>query len=298
VTVVANRPSPLSRAEVRRRPGRWRRTTSRGTWYVVVTMLALLFLSPLLTVLMGSFKTPGEAAHTPPSYVTTHVSFNNYRRLWVGDIGISQSIVNSATVAVATVVMTVIIALLAAYGFQRFPFRGSNALFLVMLASIMVPFQVLLTPLYVVLGHLHLTNSLVGLVVVISTFQLPFATFVIRTSFAAVPTELYEAASVDGAGMWATLRMMLPLLRPGIITAGLFAFFAAWNEFFAALILLSDQTKFTLPVILTTLVNGARGSIDWGLLQAGVVITILPCLVIFIALQRYYVRGLVAGSGK
>jgi multiple sugar transport system permease protein len=98
--------------------------------------------------------------------------------------------------------------------------------------------------------------------------------------------------------MWSTLRMMLPLLMPGIITAGLFAFFAAWNEFFAALILLGDQTKFTLPVILTTLVNGARGSVDWGLLQAGVVVTILPCLIIFVALQRHYVRGLVAGSGK
>jgi multiple sugar transport system permease protein len=133
---------------------------------------------------------------------------------------------------------------------------------------------------------------------VVTTFQLPFATFVLRNSFAGIPSELYEAASVDGAGMWSALRMLLPLLRPGLITAALFAFFAAWNEFFAALILLSDQTEFTLPVILTTLVNGARGSVDWGLLQSGVVVTILPCLVIFIALQRYYVRGLIAGSGR
>jgi multiple sugar transport system permease protein len=261
-------------------------------------MIALLFVSPLVSVVIGSFKTPQEASRTPPSYVSAHLSTHNYTQLRLSDLGVNQSIINSAAVAVATVVLTVLIALGAAYGFQQFPFPGSNALFVLMLASIMVPFQVLLTPLYVVLHDLHLTNSLVGLVVVITTFQLPFATFVIRNSFAAVPRELYEAAAVDGAGMWKTLWMMLPLLRPGIITAGLFAFFAAWNEFFAALILLSDQSKFTLPVILTTLVNGARGSVDWGLLQSGVVVTIVPCLVIFVALQRYYVRGLVAGSGK
>jgi multiple sugar transport system permease protein len=222
----------------------------------------------------------------------------NYTALGISDIGVGQSIINSAVVAIATVVLTVVIALLAAYGFHVYPFRGSNVVFVLMLAAIMVPFQVLLTPLYVVLQKVQLTNSLAGLIIVVTTFQLPFATFVLRNSFAGIPTELYEAASVDGAGMWNTLRMMLPLLVPGLITAALFAFFAAWNEFFAALILLSDQTKFTLPVILTTLVNGARGSVDWGLLQSGVVVTIVPCLVIFIALQRYYVRGLIAGSGR
>ncbi len=261
-------------------------------------MIAVMFVAPLMAVFIGSFKTPAEAAHNPPSYVTANLGVSNYRALMGSDIGVQQSAINSAIVAIATVTLTVAIALLAAYGFQLFPFPGSNLVFVAMLAAIMVPFQVLLTPLFIVLGRLHLTNSLVGLVIVLTTFQLPFATFVIRNSFAAIPKELYEAAAVDGAGMWSGLRMILPLLAPGLITAGLFAFFTAWNEFFAALILLSDQTKFTLPVILTTLVNGSLGSIDWGLLQAGVVITIIPCLIIFLVLQRHYVRGLVAGSGK
>jgi multiple sugar transport system permease protein len=298
MTLITATPAPASIARSGPRRRSRRKTTSRATWYVVASMLALLFISPLISVLIGSFKTPQAAGQTPPSYITAHLSLRNYTELRLSDIGVNQSIINSAVVAVATVVLTVVIALMAAYGFQQFPFPGSSVIFILMLASIMVPFQVLLTPLYVVLHDLHLTNSLFGLVIVISTFQLPFATFVIRNSFAAIPRELYEAAAVDGAGMGKTLRMMLPLLRPGIITAGLFAFFAAWNEFFAALILLSDQSKFTLPVILTTLVNGARGSVDWGLLQSGVVVTILPCLVIFVALQRYYVRGLVAGSGR
>jgi multiple sugar transport system permease protein len=290
--------APAGQAIRAHRPKSPREKLSRGTWYLVVVMLALLFVSPLVSVFLGSFKTPLEAARTPPSYIPGKLSLRNYTELRLSDIGVGQSAINSAVVAIATVVLTVLIALFAAYGFHRFPFPGSNALFVLMLAAIMVPFQVLLTPLYVVLQHLHLTNSLVGLVIVITTFQLPFATFVMRNSFAGIPQELYEAAAVDGAGMWNSLRMVLPLLRPGLITAALFAFFAAWNEFFAALILLADQSKFTLPVILTTLVNGARGSVDWGLLQAGVVLTILPCLVIFVALQRHYVAGLIAGSGK
>jgi len=288
---------PATAAPAARAPGR-RRRVGPLVWGVVATMVALLFASPLVAVLLGSLKSPAEAAQVPPTYVPRSVSLQSYATLWASSVGVGQSILNSLVVALATVVLTVVLALLAAYGFHRFPFPGSSVVFIVLLAAIMVPFQVLVTPMYVVLDALHLTNSLVGLILVVTTFQLPFATFVIRNSFAAIPAELYEAAAVDGAGMWSTLRMMLPLLRAGLITAALFAFFAAWNEFFAALILLADQDKFTLPVILTTLVSGARGAVDWGLLQSGVVVTIVPCLVIFLVLQKYYVSGLVAGSGK
>ncbi|GHS88786.1 ABC transporter permease [Actinomycetota bacterium] len=280
-------------------PGRSRaRWTGTAVWVLVSAMVVVLFASPLVAVLLGSLKTRAEAAAVPPSYLPRTLSPDSYTALWASDAGVGRSILNSLVVALAAVALTVVLALLAAYGFHRYPFPGSGALFVLLLAAIMVPFQVLVTPMYVVLDALRLTNSLVGLVLVVTTFQLPFATFVIRNSFAAIPPELYEAASVDGAGMWSSLRMLLPLLRAGLITAGLFAFFAAWNEFFAALILLADQDRFTLPVILTTLVSGARGAVDWGLLQSGVVVTILPCLVIFVVLQKYYVSGLVAGSGK
>lgn len=275
-----------------------RRFGTQFTWYLVLSVISLAFISPVVVVLLNSFKSPTVAIASPPVYLTTHPSLENYTRLWTSGLGIEQSLVNSAVVAVASVLLTVSVALLAAYGFQRYAFRGSQAIFVLMLAPIMIPFQVLLTPLFIVLFHLHLTNTLVGLVLVNTTYQLPFSMFVIRVSFATIPRELYEAAAVDGANAWKTLRMVLPLVRPGIITGALFAFLAAWNEFFAAIILLADQSKFTLPVILTTLVNGARGSIDWGLLQSGVVVTIIPCLVIFIALQRHYVRGLITASGK
>lgn len=270
----------------------------RATWYVVSAMVALLFLLPLVAVLLSSVKSPAEASQSPPTYVPRNVSFENYTSLDIGGSGIWSYLVNSALVSLGTVAGTVVVATLGAFGLSRYPFWGSKALLVAILAAIMVPFQVLVTPLYVVLGTIGLDNSLVGLALVYVTFQLPFSMFLMRNSFDAVPQSIYEAAAVDGASRLGVLRLVLPLVAPGLATCALFAFFAAWNEFIAALILLSDQEKFTLPIMLTTLVTGELGSVDWGVLQAGVVLTIVPCVVIFLALQRHYVRGLTAGAVK
>ena len=282
----------------RRGNPRARRGLGRGIWYVAAACLALLFASPLVFGFLDSLKSAGETVQIPPSYLPHHPVLGNYTSLSVGGLGIDRFFVNSLVVSVATVVCTVIIAGLAAYGFARYSFRGSRVLFLVMLAAIMVPFQVLMVPMYALLNRLSLTNSLTGVILVITTFQLPFATFVIQNSFAAIPDDLWEAAAVDGAGVWRSLRLTLPLVRAGLITAGLFAFFTAWNEFFIVLILLSDEPKYTLPVVLTTLLTGTLGSIHWGILDASVVITAVPCLVLYAALQRHFVRGVMAGMGR
>jgi multiple sugar transport system permease protein len=268
------------------------------TWYVVGAAIAFLFVSPLLFGFLNSLKSPTEAVQIPPSYLPRHPTLGNYTSLNIGGLGIGRFFLNSSIISLATVVSTVVIATLAAYGFARFGFPGSRVVFLVMLAAIMVPFQVLMVPMYTILNDLSLTNSLIGVVLVITTFQLPFATFVIQNSLAAIPEDFWEAAAVDGAGTWRSLRVALPLALPGVITAGLFAFFAAWNEFFIVLILLSNEEKYTLPVMLTTLLTGTLGSIHWGVLDASVVITALPCLVVYAALQRHFVRGIMAGMGR
>lgn len=144
---------------------------------------------------------------------------------------------------------------------------------------------------------LGLQNSLLGLTLVYSTFQMPLAVFLMRNSFAQVPGEMIEAAEIDGCSTMTVLRrVLLPVVRPGIISVALFAFFSSWNEFLAALVLLSDDSKFTLPIFLTTIANGEVGSINWGALEAGVIVTMVPCVAIFLLLQRYYIRGIVAGS--
>lgn len=269
-----------------------------GARIVVSAMVLLLFALPLLSVLLSSFKTPAEASLSPPTYLPTHLSAANYTELSIGGAGIWSYLSNSLVVSVGTVILTVVVSTLGAYAFSRLPFPGSGVLFRVMLGAIMVPFQVILTPLFLVMRHLHLDNSLFGLVLVYSSFQLPFSLFLMKNAFDGIPRQLFEAAEVDGAGSGRTLAVMLPLVRPGLVTTALFAFFAAWNEFIAALVLLADQDRFTLPILLTTLVNGQMGSINWGILQSGVVLTILPCAVIFLVLQRHYVSGLVAGAVK
>lgn len=163
----------------------------------------------------------------------------------------------------------------------------------------MIPFQSILNPLFVLLRWMHLQGTLFGLALVYTTFQLPFAVFMMRNSFDAVPREIEDASLIDGCNSLQSLRMiMVPLVLPGIVTAGLFAFFGSWNELLAALILLGDARNYTLPVMLLNAQSGQLGAVDWGLMQAGITISILPCAVLFLLLQRFYINGLIAGAIK
>jgi multiple sugar transport system permease protein len=163
----------------------------------------------------------------------------------------------------------------------------------------MVPYATLLIPLYVLLRGLGLQNSLLGLSFVLAMFQLPFATYMMRISFEAVPRELEESALVDGAGTFGVLRrILLPAVRPGVITVALFAFLAAWNDFIAPLILISDSAKSPLPLAIAILRQQTMGAIDYGATEAGVVVMAVPCLVLFVLLQRHYVRGFMSGAIK
>jgi multiple sugar transport system permease protein len=163
----------------------------------------------------------------------------------------------------------------------------------------MVPYATLLIPLYVLLNSIGLQNSLVGLALVLTMFQLPFATFMMRISFEAVPRELAESAYVDGCGTFtALLRILVPAVKPGLITVGLFAFLAAWNDFIAPLILINDSDKVPLPLAVANIRGQVMGVVDYGATEAGVVILALPCVVLFLILQRHYVRGFMSGALK
>jgi multiple sugar transport system permease protein len=270
-----------------------------AAWYVFATIIALLFLLPLVLLLLTVFKTPGQAAATPPGYLPHPFSVGNFSQLFGSGVDLMPYVLNSLTVSLGTVAGTLLLTILAGYGFANFRFRGSGILFVCLLAILMVPFQSILTPLYVVLKDIHLQNSLFGLVLVYITYQLPFGLFVMRNSFSAIPRAISEAAEVDGASTLRRLwRIHLRLVVPGVVTVAIFAFIAAWNDFIAALILLSDQSKFTLPVELLTLETGQFGVIDWGVLEAGVFISMVPCVLIFLLLQRYYLGGVLSGAVK
>jgi multiple sugar transport system permease protein len=274
------------------------RARSAG-WYVYATVIAILFLLPLALLVLTVFKTPGQAAATPPSYLPHPFSTGNFAKLFGSSVNLMPYVVHSLIVSLGTVAGTLLLTIPAGYGFANFRFRGSGVLFACLLVILMVPFQSILTPLYVVLKDVGLQNSLLGLALVYITYQLPFGLFVMRNSFSSIPRAISEAAEVDGAGALRQLwRIHLRLVVPGVVTVAIFAFIAAWNDFIAALILLSDQSKFTLPVELLTLETGQFGVIDWGVLEAGVFISMVPCVLIFLLLQRYYLGGILSGAVK
>jgi multiple sugar transport system permease protein len=261
---------------------------------------SIIFLAPIVWTVMSSFKPSSEARQPPlPPWPTTGFSVENYKALNGFGDGLLLPAQNSLYVASMTVIVSVMVSVLAGYGFSRFRFPCKNLLFVMILSTIMIPFQSILTPIFLILTKIGLHNTLTGLVGVYVTLQLPFSIFMMRNAFDAVPREIEEAARMDGAGNFTLLiQVMLPLVWPGIVTIALFAFLGAWNEFLAALVLMTDQSKFTLPIMMTALQSGRFGAIDWGAVQAGVTVMMIPCLVLFLLLQRFYIRGLMAGAVK
>jgi multiple sugar transport system permease protein len=273
--------------------------TVKRVLYVLAAALSLVvFVVPLAWALLRSMQPAATITAAPDSATFFKLTFDNFKNL-LGIATIPRAIANSVIVSLGTAVLTTLLATAAGYGFGRFRFRGGNAAFGLILVTLMIPFQAILTPLFLELNAMRLTDSLLGLVLFYSTVNLPFGVFVMRTAFASVPGELEDAANVDGAGTLRTLTSVLrPLVVPGMATTALYAFLASWTEFLGALTFLTRQELYTLPVALLNLQQGAYGSIDYGLLAAGSVIAMIPCIVLFIGLQRYYVAGLSAGAVK
>ena len=259
---------------------------ARAGFYVTGVALAILFLFPLLWSAWASFRTP------------TGFGLENYSRLFTDDKGIRpHHVINSLTVCGLTVGGTLLISTLGGYAFGRFTFPGRDLLFLLTLAILMVPYATILIALYVLLGWIGLEDSLIGLSLVLIMFQLPFSIFMMRNSFEDIPKELEESALIDGCTTFGVLtRVMLHAVRPGLITVGLFAFLTSWSEFFAPLILLNSTDKFTLMLAVVNMRTATFGAIDYAALEAGVTFMAVPCLVLFVLLQRSYVRGFMSGA--
>ncbi|GHS84785.1 sugar ABC transporter permease [Actinomycetota bacterium] len=259
--------------------------------YSSSTVLAVLFLSPLVwsawTSVHGSRATGGRGGF----------GTDNYRRLAEYGEGLGVYVWNTAVITVIAVIGTLLVTVLGGYALARYTFPGKNLLFVGALAILMIPHPTILVPLYTMLNWVGLQNTLVSVALVLVMFQLPFGLFMMRNAFEALPHELEEAALLDGcSNLTALRRVLLRAVTPAMVTVGMFAFLAAWNEFLTPLIFLTQGDKFTLPIALVSLRSGELGSIDLGALQAGIVVTAIPCLLLFVLLQRHYVRGITAGS--
>jgi multiple sugar transport system permease protein len=283
------------------RPAAHRRSRRGPGFYLYLTaglMLSVVFVLPLVWAISRSFQPTNLASTHPKLADLTHFTLANYRAVFAQE-HILHNVVNSLIAAIGTALLTTIVSAMAGFGFAKFPFRGSGFVFSAILLALMIPFQAVLTPLFIQLNWVHLTNSLVGLILVYTTFSLPFGVFVMRNAFQQIPRELMESAEVDGANLFNTLvRVLRPLIVPGLATTAIYAFLYSWTEFLQALTFLETDGKLTLPVKLFDIDQSTYGAINYGYLSSGIVIAMVPCLVLYLSLQRYYVQGLMSGAVK
>lgn len=268
------------------------KTIIRTISYVAGTLLAVSFLAPLVWAAYTSFAPHQGTAQTDG------FGLGNYGRLFTHGLGLWRYLLNSFVVSGVAVLATVIATCTGGYAFARYNFKGKNLAFIVVLSIMMVPYAALLIPLIVWMSDIHMQNSLIGVGLVLALFQLPFGTFMMRNAFAAVPRELEEAALIDGCGpMTAFMRIVLPAVTPSVVSVGLLSFLFAWNDFMVSLYLLSGDNA-PLPLAMVNMRQQTMGVIDYGLTTAGVVILTIPAMILFLSLQRYYVRGFTSGAVK
>lgn len=267
--------------------------------YLVLGAIALLMLLPLLWLFSTSLKSPMEDIFQyPPQFIPEQPTLENFAKVWT-DFGNRVSFLryfwNSTLVAGLTVALNLLFCSLAAYPLARLKFRGREVIFSLTVATIMIPFQIVMIPLYVLMVQLGLKGSYLGLI--LPALASAFGIFLMRQAFLGVPKELEEAARIDGCtelGIW--WHIMMPAVRPALVTLAIFTFIGSWSDFLWPLIILdiSDPQSLTLPIGVSLLADGR--SLDWRLISAASVLSVLPVLLFFLMLQRYVVPT-DAGSG-
>ena len=262
--------------------------------YALLVGGAALTAFPLLWMLSASFMPAGEAGTLPPSLVPSAPTLEHYRALFArADMG--RYLLNSALVATAVTAVSLVVNALAGYAFAKLHFRGRDRTFRALLGALVIPAQVAMLPLFLEMRALGLVNSYAG--VVVPAAASVFGIFLVRQFALSIPDSLLEAARIDGATELQVFRTVaLPLLRPVLVTLALFTFMGSWNDFMWPLIVLTDDDLYTLPVALATLTRERVQDTEF--MMAGAVVTTLPVLVVFLALQRQYVRGIMLGSVK
>jgi len=255
---------------------------------------ALATLAPLVWMVSASFMQSGEANTLPPPLVPARPTLAQYTELFAR-LRLGRAFLNSLLLSSAITAISLLCNSMAGYAFAKLRFRGRDRLFGLLLLTLVVPPQVGVLPLFLELRALGLVNSYGG--VLVAGIATVFGIFLVRQFAQSIPDEVLDAARVDGASEWRIYRsIVLPLLRPILVTLGVFTFLSAWNDFMWPLIVLTDQAKYTLPVALANLAG--EHVQDTELMMAGAVVTVLPVLLVFLFLQRYYLDGILAGSVK
>mgnify|MGYP001223000277 CR=1 FL=1 len=259
-----------------------------------LALLAALTLFPLAWMLSASFMAPGEASHFPPPLLPRDATLDNYRALFAVN-GIGRQVANSVLVSAGATLLSLAFNLAAGYAFAKLRFAGRERIFRTLLGALVIPAQVTMMPLFLMLKQMGLVNTYAGALV--PWLASVFGIFLVRQYTLSIPDDILDAARIDGASEWRIFSsIVLPLLKPIIVTLALLSFLGSWNDFMWPLIVLTDRELQTLPVALANL---SREHVqDTELMMAGSVITVLPVLLLFLVLQRHYMQGLLTGSVK
>jgi multiple sugar transport system permease protein len=267
---------------------------ARVLLYAALVLAAAATVAPLAWMVSASFMPPGQANTYPPTFVPHGATLANYRALFTR-LNLGRSALNSLLVASAVTLVSLLLNSMAGYAFAKLRFAGRERLFGLLLAALVIPPQVGMLPLFLLLRSLGLVNTYAG--VVLPTLASIYGIFLVRQYALSIPDELLDAARIDGASelriYWS---VVLPLCKPILVSLAIFTFLASWNDFTWPLVVLTDNSMYTLPIALANLVG--EHTQDTELMMAGAVLTVLPVLVVFIALQRYYIAGIMLGSVK
>ena len=281
-------------AQARRRRGR---RAGRAVWNVIGVVVLAILVFPVYWMVSTAFKPEGEINTVTPSWLPLSPTLDHFRdamnrpNFWDG-------VKNSLIIVCVAVALSMVLAFLAAVALAKFRFTGRKLFIVLMIGIQMLPQAGLIIPLYVVLARYHQVNTLTGVIVTYMTFVLPFSVWTLRGFLLGIPRELEEAAMVDGSTrIGAFVRILLPLVAPGLVATSVFAFVTSWNEYIFARILLSDQEKQTATVWLSYFYGTSRHT-DWGGLMAGSTMIAIPVVIFFLLVQRKIAFGLTAGAVK
>ncbi|MFH0702785.1 MAG: carbohydrate ABC transporter permease [bacterium] len=269
--------------------------------HIFLVFFAIISIVPFLWLLSTALKSPEENIFSyPPSLIPEHLTFSSFIGVW-NRVPFGTYILNSFIVSIFTIILNLILSALAAYPLARMNFKGKNFIFYSILATIMVPFQVIMIPVYLMVLRLNLIDS-VSNIAGFAGLILPFAVnafgiFLMRQAFLGIPKELEEAAVIDGCNSFEIWwKILIPLVKPALATLAIFTFVGVWSEFLWPSIVLTKQTMYTLPVGLNHL-QGMFSS-NWRYIAAGAIISTIPILIFFLALQKYFISGTTQGAIK
>ena len=264
--------------------------------YLYLTILAVIAAFPLVWILLSSVKSKGEISGDPTAFFPKEITFDYFRTV-LSQMHFNRNIVNSIIVAGSTTLIAIAISALGAYGVVRFFPKFGKALTRVLITTYMFPPILLAVPYSIIMGKLGLTNSRIGLVIVYLSFSVPYAVWLLVGFFQTVPLEIEEAARVDGANkLQVFLRVVMPIVTPGVVAVAIYTFINAWNEFLYSLILMNSSDKMTVAVALKSLEG--QEVLDWGTMMAASALVVIPSVVFFMLIQKKIAGGLAAGSIK